>query len=99
MNLQTIGHHVFPASFRDIGTGVYHLAKGNATEAQCRKLGAGALRVSVAALAAIAIIASFALLPPVVRYRNLYSFNWRCRNKLRNSAMRCWRIFDSAGIL
>lgn len=64
MDLQTIAHYTFPASARDIGTGVYHLAKGNATEEQCQKLVAGAIRVTIAALAAISLVAASVLLPP-----------------------------------
>ncbi|CCB90935.1 putative uncharacterized protein [Waddlia chondrophila 2032/99] len=63
MDLQTIAHYTFPASARDIGTGVYHLAKGNATEEQCQKLVAGAIRVTIAALAAISLVAASVLLP------------------------------------
>lgn len=63
MTLQSIAHHVVPASLRDIGTGVYHLAKRDATEEHCQKLVTGAIRVALAASTALAVIAATALLP------------------------------------
>jgi len=63
MTLQTIAHYTFPASIRDIGTGIYHLAKKDATEEQCQKMVTGAIRVATAVLTALTAIAAIALLP------------------------------------
>lgn len=63
MTIQSIAHHVVPASIRDIGTGIYHLAKKDATEEQCQKLVAGAIRVAAAAAIVLTTIAANALLP------------------------------------
>lgn len=64
MTIQSIAHHVVPASLRDVGTGLYHLAKKDATEEQCQKLVTGAIRVTVAVQLALLTIAATALLPP-----------------------------------
>lgn len=66
MTLQAIAHDIIPASMRDIGKGIYHLAKGDAREDECQKLIAGAIRVSTAALTIITMIAVTPLIPPLL---------------------------------
>ena len=69
MSLQSIAHYVVPASICDIGSGINHLAKKDATEEQCQKLVAGAIRVSIFALTVLAAIAAIVILPaPIVEF-------------------------------
>ncbi len=58
MSLSSVAHAIFPAAFRDIGSGLYHLAKRDATEKQCQKLVSATLRVITAAAIALAALSS-----------------------------------------
>lgn len=66
MNLSSVAHAVFPAALRDIGSGLYHIAKRDANDEQYQKLTSATLRVTAAAAVALALLASMWLVDNTV---------------------------------
>jgi hypothetical protein len=61
-----VAHTLIPASLRDIGTGAFHLINRDASQEDCTKLTAGAIRVAGVAATILAISAIALVFPPSV---------------------------------